>query len=234
MGKRYLDSTTSYSSYIKNHKVGKKVLNTIGRKEVPTISEYLNQSSPKKLPKEIRTNIVNGEKPLSPNNLEFYLATAASAPTKRLIKSTYNAPVPYVQKGLQTLGEMLTPSTYLKGVDPVIKGLADVIPIAGLGANSIESIRRVGFNPENVAGLTLALSPLASGAKGLRETANAFKDAINDTRWMQTRNLAKSLFPDVGAFKRNPDGTVSIIRDWNDPRVSFKLGGKMFLRFNKK
>ena len=37
----------------------------------------------------------------------------------------------------------------------------------------------------------------------------------------------KSLFPHPSTFVTNEDGTISIIRDWNDPRVNFKQGGKL-------
>lgn len=37
----------------------------------------------------------------------------------------------------------------------------------------------------------------------------------------------KSLFPHPDTFVRNPDGSVSILRDWNDPRVNYKHGGKL-------
>lgn len=37
----------------------------------------------------------------------------------------------------------------------------------------------------------------------------------------------KSLFPHPDTFVRNPDGSVSILRDWNDPRVNYKNGGKI-------
>ena len=37
----------------------------------------------------------------------------------------------------------------------------------------------------------------------------------------------KSLFPHPSTLQQNPDGTWIISRNWSDPRVNFKLGGKL-------
>lgn len=46
-----------------------------------------------------------------------------------------------------------------------------------------------------------------------------------------TRNSGiKSLFPHPSLFVRNPDGTVSIARDWRDIRINYKQGGSIKIK----
>ena len=42
-----------------------------------------------------------------------------------------------------------------------------------------------------------------------------------------------SLFPHPKTFRQNSDGTISLIRDWDDPRVNYKSGGKLISRKNE-
>ena len=44
----------------------------------------------------------------------------------------------------------------------------------------------------------------------------------------------KSLYPHPSLFLENPDGSVSIIRNWDNPRVNYKHGGKLnYLKYYK-
>lgn len=58
-------------------------------------------------------------------------------------------------------------------------------------------------------------------------------DPINGIRaeyLLRRNNGIKSLFPHPSVFVRNKYGTVSVIRNWQDPRVNYKIGGKLIKR----
>lgn len=62
-------------------------------------------------------------------------------------------------------------------------------------------------------------------------------DPVDDHmgEFMLRRNTGiKSLFPHPSLFKRNADGTISLIRNWDDPRVNYKQGGKLIKKQNIK
>lgn len=52
------------------------------------------------------------------------------------------------------------------------------------------------------------------------------KGPIEEFTWRRNDNI-KSLFPHPSTVKENSDGTISIIRDWNNPMVNYKKGGQL-------
>lgn len=203
MAKKHLDNQRPLS----NKQIGQRVLKTINKSDtapsiMDTLKDYNNKQQVNRLVKEYyKSNKYKypASGRIEPSNLEFDLLTLGSGVARNTIKKAYKASIPYVQKGLTRLGQMLTPSTYMGNLDPVVKALADASVPAAFGANSIESMRRVGPNVENVTGLATSLAPFVSGGKAFNEFANAFMNDLKGTNWYRGRALSKVMNEELAA-----------------------------------